>query len=300
MNKYDRVLSIKEYSHKDNSVLDLYTESCKRIPAILKADRYEFNSISRSGKPVIVQKMSKEEQAVLEIIYVGKCMTLEQLLIYHKLKGFNSSISSVKNMIDRFIYYKLVKRVDVTTHISDCDINKEKYYMIGEYTPCKSIGVPNVTMKKLFVLRKECGSNIPLYCISMHVINQMALKQILFNDEVERFVIGDVIFDRNNQLTIPLSVSSATLMVIFTFMAYMDALNTNVLVEKWASYAKQKGKRVELVLITRDDAQQFLVMKEIHKSDFKYIGIGFLNYQDWFNETDDRIIIQTSVNAIMA
>ena len=219
------------------------------MPVINKKVNYNYYKKCISGVPKKVTYLSEAEKTVLETIFVGKSMTIDQLLIYLLMKGYYFSISRLKSVLDKLMHYKLIQRITVTGSISDDSGITYKYYMIGEYTPCINMGIPNVTAKQLFMLRKECGSNWPMYCISMQIINQILINQLIYNDDVNRFIIGDVKMYSDYQLTIPLTLSMDDVITAFTFVMFMDTDRIETILSKWSRYRKQIDKKIRLILI---------------------------------------------------
>ena len=299
MNKYSTSLQIETYYNVDKTVVDNYKQLLGNVPVILKEECYSFVIYKRRGAPKIVDDMTETEQALLETIYIGKCLTLEQIMIFMYLKGYKESKTKIRRTLDKMVFHQILQRIDILENLDDVT-NKRKYYLVGEYTPCKKIGIPNVTMKKLFLLRKECGSKWPLYCTAMHIINQIALNQIIYNNSAKNFLIGEVWMNREYQLVMPFVLYSKAIMTVFTFAAFMDATRIDEIIMKWKLYGRTHKKEIRLVLITRDDVQQLIVRRYAEGMGSELMKIGYTNYKDWFMDSPDQIYIKTSVNAIMA
>ena len=300
MNKYDKAYNVGKYGNKCNSVINRFNDLLYDVPIILKDKQYTFHKEHRDGKPEKVKDLSAEDISILETIYVAKCLTIEQLMIYQELKGIESSVTRLKCILDKLMYYQLIQRI--TVNINDVGIPKQrrKYYLIGEYTPGKELNIPNISMKKLFVLRKDCGSSWPRYCISMQIINQIALNQIIFNDNIKRFSIGEVKMFPDYKLVIPLAMMTENYMTVFIFATYMNAERIDTVLEKWTRYINESGIRLRLVIITRDDIQQLIVRKYVDALNCSKLEIGYSNYYDWFSDTNNQIYIKTGMKALQA
>ncbi len=301
MNKYDKLFLVNNYNNISDSVKNRLEASCFNAPIVLKDKQYVYKKENRQGKPAKISMLSEEEFKVLETIYFGKCITIEQIMMYLELNGYTFSVSKTKSILDKLLYHQAIQRITIFSNGYDgAEKRKCKYYMIGEYTPCKKLGIPNTTMKKLFVLRKECGSSWPLYCISMQIINQIALNQIIYNENIDRIIIGDVRMFPAYKLVIPLTLMSDEVMTVFIFAMYMNAENIHLVLDKWLRFINEYDKRVRLIIISRDDTQQFIVRKNVDKNDFSGLEIGFTNYADWFTNDENRVYIKTSIKAIQA
>ncbi len=270
-------------------------------PRISKDVQYLFRKEGKRGIPRKKQDFNHEEKAVLETIYRGKCLSFDQIMIYQSLKGYDCTVSKMKIILDQLIYHQLIQRITVETAILEtAERVKQRYYMIGEYTPCRAIGITNVSMKKLFVLRKDCGSTWPLYCISMQIINQIALNQLIYNDSKSRFLIGEVRMLPEYKLVIPLEIASGNQTTAFIFAMYMDAERMEPVLKKWVRYVDENDRRLQLVIITRDDVQQLIIRKKVESLDYSKLDVGYTNYSDWFTDSENKIYIKTTLNALQA
>ena len=299
MNKYSTSLQIETYYNVDKTVVDNYKQLLGNVPVILKEKCYSFVIYKRMGAPKIVDDMTETEQALLETIYIGKCLTLEQIMIFMYLKGYKESKTKIRRTLDKMVFHQILQRIDILENLDDVT-NKRKYYLVGEYTPCKKIGIPNVTMKKLFLLRKECGSKWPLYCTAMHIINHIALNQIIYNNTVKSFLIGEVRINRDYHLVMPLVLYSTNVATAFVFVTFMDAIRIGEIITKWEQYGKAHKKRIRLILITRDDVQQLIVRRCVEAMKSDLLMIGYTDYKDWFINLKNQVYVKTSVNAIKA
>ena len=326
-NKYSKWLDGTQFN---NSVrLRRRYDNIDTTPMCTPMVRYEYkkNIISKPGR--FEGELNELQKKILSLVTFHGFLSSKQIQTFLELQGMEVSMSEITRTLEYLIYYNLVERNTVIRRETTYNREKLQYvntncegvklYSQGVFKPFERTNFPSCPLKNLSILKQESGNAIPSLAISMHIVNQILLNNMIYADNVQRFRIAQIKYLPGMRLVVPLEIVTENRTYYFVNSLFLTAYRLQEVLSNWGDYSarlqgkdsnseiytkkhnrngelpQRKYERFTLVIIAVSNVHLMQVMDIVNKADIEDFDIAFTVYDDWFQPRKGNFFLREAI-----
>lgn len=174
-------------------------------------------------------------------------------------------------------------------------------------------------MKNLSILKQESGNAISSLAISMHIVNQILLNNMIYADNVQRFRIAQIKYLPGMRLVVPFEIVTENRTYYFVNSLFLTAYRLQEVLSNWGDYSarlqgkdsnieiytkkhnrngelpQRKYERFTLVIIAVSNVHLMHVMDIVNKANIEDFDIAFTIYDDWFQPKKGNFFLREAI-----
>ena len=160
---------------------------------------------------------------------------------------------------------------------------------------------------------------IPSLAISMHIVNQILLNNMIYADNVQRFRIAQIKYLPGMRLVVPLEIVTENRTYYFVNSLFLTAYRLQKVLSNWGDYSarlqgkdsnseiytkkhnrngelpQRKYERFTLVIIAVSNVHLMHVMDIVNKTNIEDFDIAFTVYDVWFQPKKGNFFLREAI-----
>lgn len=313
-NKYSKWLDGTKFNNTVH--LRRRYENIDITPACTPSARYEYRKCSVSKPGRFEGELNDLQEIILSLITAHGFLSIKQIKTLLELRGKDVSMSEISKILEDLTYYNFIERNTVTRRETTYDTGKLQYvtsnhegvklYSQGVFRPYERRNFPSCPLKNLSILKLESGNTVPTLAVSMHIVNQILLNNMIYNENIQRFRIAQIKYLPGMRLVVPLEIVTGNRTYYFVNSLFLSTYRLQEVLSNWNDYSlrlqgkaytgevaskknsrngtlsERRYERFTLVIITVSNIHLMQVMDIVNKADIKNFDVAFTVYDDWF------------------
>ena len=311
--KYSQWLDGKEF--KNNKLLKRRYENIDIAPGYTPALKFDYKKYTIARPNHFNGELSEIQEKILGLVATHCFLSIKQIKTYLDLQGVDISMSEISRTLEDLIFFNLVERNTITRRDTVFDQDSKMYintdcegiklYSQGCYRPFSNRVFPACSLKSLAIIKQDCGNAMPTLAISMHIINQILLNNMIYNGTVRRFRVAQIKYLPRMRLSVPLEIATNSRIYYFINAIFISTYRLQEVLSNWNDYttmlketvsAKHSDKKqlesnkkgsVEpftIVIIAANTEHLSQIMDVVNRTDTKNFEVAFTIYDEWFQK----------------
>ena len=279
----NRAALIKQYNDIDD-ILPVSSDSS-----------YSFVKTANEQEGECREVFNEAEQKVLGLITAYAYLTFNQIYTLLELMKETFSKTTVKRVLDKLIDLSVIVKYTVRSEVGQGMEKEIKIYSRSRFKIVRCCEIPNMNYKNRLILRSECGNSWAALSLTMVVVNQIVINQMIYGSPIRHLKIENVKYMPKCKIAVLLEMETDKGTYYFVSAMHSRGHKIQEILLDWTDYAMWQKRDFTLVFITSGEKNLVETMEAVNTARFFGFQIGYSLYYDWFKSARNSLIMRDSI-----